>query len=469
MANVEPTRLLGFLATTTLRGHLEVAATRGLAWMLNESTDLETRMLALLARGEVPVTAHLEWFAEEVLEDSSRPDIEGRLPGTADPVVRVEAKFTAALTDDQLVSYSPTPVVVLHPAFRAREVAEVIGAAADRVEGAQFGSMTWDDLFEALTAGLADGVDRENVAQLRDLADQATGLDVLPFSAEDSVESIASRQEDLSTLAERASAIRGPQGGRLLPATRDRWFHVARYIPTAQPWWAVMGLRKNWQQLDPVTPFWLRFHHDTTDFARLRAGWDAMSDRLGGRLEAGHLFFPLDLPRDVAGVATVRSLQEQVSALVERLGAASLSSRDAPSSAEGTASPTGGDETERLWSLVDRASRLLNDKGRLWPLGADGDFERRRYFPAGTAGSEAAVGLRRGWSSRSTNTPVWLRFHEKTRGFTDIVDRWTAAGRPDGGELDRHLFFPLNVGLAAPDALEQLTRRRDELVGRYAG
>jgi len=469
MANVEPTRLLGFLATTTLRGHLEVAATRGLAWMLNESTDLETRMLALLGTEGAPVLEHLEWFAEEVLEDSSRPDIEGRLPGTTDPVVRVEAKFTAALTDEQLVSYSPTPVVVLHPAYRAREVAEVIGAAAERVQGAQFGSITWDDLFEALNADLAAGVDRENVAQLRDLAEMATGLDVLPFAAEDSVESIASRHEDLSTLGERASAIRGPEGGRLMPATRDRWFHVVRYFPTEQPWWAAMGLRKNWQQLDPATPFWLRFHHDTTDFARLRASWKAMTDQLGGQVAAGHLFFPLRLPRDVAGVAIGRSLQEQVSALVERLAAASPDSTDRRSSAEATASLNDGDETERLWSLVDRASRIFNDKGRLWPLGADGDFERRRYFPAGTAGSDAAVGLRRSWSSGPNTVPVWLRFHEKTRGFGDIVERWNAAGRPDGGELDRHLFLPLDVDLAAPDALEQLTRRRDELMSRYAG
>lgn len=135
-------------------------------------------MLAVLAEGDVPVPGHLEWSAEEVLEDGSRPDSKGRLPGTDDPVVRIEAKFTAALTDEQLASYSPTPVVVLHPAHRAREVADVIGAAAKPVEGARFASITWDDLFEALTAGLAEGVDQENIFQLRDLADIATGLDV---------------------------------------------------------------------------------------------------------------------------------------------------------------------------------------------------------------------------------------------------------------------------------------------------
>lgn len=147
-------------------------------------------MLAVLAEGDVPVPGHIEWSAEEVLEDGSRPGSQGRLPGTDDPVVRIEAKFTAALTDEQLASYSPTPVVVLHPAHRAREVADVIGAAAKPVEGARFASITWDDLFEALTAGLAEGVDQENIFQLRDLADIATGLDVGPFTADASLESV---------------------------------------------------------------------------------------------------------------------------------------------------------------------------------------------------------------------------------------------------------------------------------------
>ncbi len=201
-------------------------------------------MLAVLAEGDVPVPGHIEWSAEEVLEDGSRPDSQGRLPGTDDPVVRIEAKFTAALTDEQLASYSPTPVVVLHPAHRAREVADVIGAAAKPVEGARFASITWDDLFEALTAGLAEGVDQENIFQLRDLADIATGLDVGPFTADASLESVAARREDLSSLAQRASAIRGPQGGRLMPTTRDRWFDVVRYFPTEQRRWAALGRRK---------------------------------------------------------------------------------------------------------------------------------------------------------------------------------------------------------------------------------
>lgn len=381
MADAQPTRLLGFLASTTLRGHLEVAATQSLTWLLGNSREVERRLLGLLQQIDVPVPDDLDWVAEAQLEDLSRPDVEGRLPGTKDPVVRIEAKFSAALTDEQLVSYSPTPVVVLHPAYRQREVEDVIGTAGQRVEGARFASMTWDDLFDALTADLPDGVDRENVGQLKSLADVATGLDVRPFGSKDSVESIAVRGEDLSALVVRASAIRGPAGGRLLPTTRDRCFDVFRYFPTKQSWWGALGLRKNWVALEPATPFWLRFHSSTSGFAELRAGWDSSGESLGGRIEGGHLFFPLELPRDIAGAGIERSLRDQTADLMRTLGDAAPG---APAPDNSTASEPSRDDEDReelYRSLVDAASRVVNPFGRVWPLGADADFERRVPSP----------------------------------------------------------------------------------------
>ena len=467
MTDEGPTRLLGHLATTALRGHLEVTATTSLTWLLEQSPELENRTIALLRGIDISLRNDLDWFAEEQLEDRSRPDVEGRLPGTAEAVVRIEAKFTAALTPEQLASYTPVPVVVLHPAYRGREVEDVIGAAALLVPGARFASMTWDDLFDALTVDLPDGVDRENVEQLRALADTATGLDVRPFGADASVESIADRKEDLSTLAVRASAIRDARDARLPRVTRDRWFDVARYFRTDQSWWGVLGLRRSWQELDPATPFWIRIHSDTSGFAQVRAAWEASEQKSGGRVEGGHLFFPLTLPLDVPGAGIERSLRGQVGEVIGGLAAAAalISGVDEPTG-ENEAPVDGRDELYR--SLADEASRIVNPFGRLWPLGADADYEWRRYLPGGTSGTNAAVGLRRGWSERPDTVALWLRFHQTTVGFDDVVSRWSAAGRPDDGVLDRHLFFPLEVDLAALDAADQLKSRRDELLARYA-
>jgi hypothetical protein len=58
-----------------------------------------------------------------------------------------------------------------------------------------------------------------------------------------------------------------------------------------------------------MTPIWMRFHKDTGDFSRIRQRIE--SSDLRTLLSGGHVWIPLDVPRDVTGELMVEVLVEQ--------------------------------------------------------------------------------------------------------------------------------------------------------------
>ena len=63
-----------------------------------------------------------------------------------------------------------------------------------------------------------------------------------------------------------------------------------------------------------VTPIWMRFHKDTGNFRLIRQR--IQSTYLRSLESSGHIWIPLDVPRDVSGQQMVQALVEQAEDVV---------------------------------------------------------------------------------------------------------------------------------------------------------
>jgi hypothetical protein len=313
-----PDRVLGFLASTFVITHHEVAATTSVAYLVGRSPGLEQALRSLIStRSGVALDAPLSWKAEPILPSGARPDLEGSLGDV--PRVRVEAKFGAVLTAEQVHAYRwdpstagalPSAVAVIVPAARHVEAARVIATARTlpspdlELPEPWTGIITWDELVDGMTAG-ANPHDREDLDQLRSLITVAEGLEVPPFTNDESWSAIAERYPDLVTVVDQATrpgVAAGP-----FPSSPDRqhtWRRYSELKPTTTN--LSVGIRRDWLQLD------------TANFSDVvaRAGstarpWTTVD---------GHLFLPLTLPREVTGSVAARHLAQQVVAVCTELG-----------------------------------------------------------------------------------------------------------------------------------------------------
>lgn len=330
MPTTKRDRLLGFLASTFVISHHEVAATTSVAYLVGRSPGLEQALRNLIGtRSGVALNVPLQWTAEKVLPTGVRPDLQGSLADT--PTVRVEAKFGAVLTAEQVHAYRwepssggdrPSAVAVIVPAVRRVEAGRVIAAARtvsapdSELPEPWTGVITWDELIDGLEVG-ATAEDREDLDQLRSLITVSEGLDVPPFADGEPWSAIAERSEDLIVVVDHATR---PQiGAGTFPSSPDRhhtWRRYSELSPTTT--FLSVGIRRDWLQLDPVTPIWLRFHRTTAQFSDLVARAGGTS--LPWSTVDGHLFLPLTLPREVTGSAAARELAHQVVAVCTELG-----------------------------------------------------------------------------------------------------------------------------------------------------
>lgn len=106
-------------------------------------------------------------------------------------------------------------------------------------------------------------------------------------------------------------------------------------------------------------------------------------------------------------------------------------------------------------NLVDRVTRRLTQDGQVLPIGLDrrrADSEgachsyQRRYvcLPFGNEQSCFSIGVRDPFEGHKT--PIWLRFHLRTPGFTEIRDRLRASSLSrELLESGGHIWVPLHV------------------------
>lgn len=122
------------------------------------------------------------------------------------------------------------------------------------------------------------------------------------------------REGDLQRLVDEATARFRAPGGRLLPLGLEPEFgYYRRYIPGGLPdpeCYCSVGVVGG--LADQGTPFWLRYHRDTSSYQTLaerivasRFAADAVGD-------GGHIWLPLPVSGDRSGAAIVDELVEQI-------------------------------------------------------------------------------------------------------------------------------------------------------------
>jgi hypothetical protein len=327
-------RLLGHLAQfASFSKQGELLCTHALAYLLRnpEGERVFSDFIASVAGS--PLLGKLEWRPEITQADGGRPDLEGRSADGA-AVVKIEAKLGAPFGAGQLESYISAlrggdmqrVLLILVPACRREEVIShtcwhfaTEGPGPWRLEPApcvHLAVAVWEQLFEALAVVSSEGF-ADDLAQFRAMYRVFNGDDIEPLTTDEQVLAWRERADWWLKLVDLAT--RRLAGERLLPLGLEQGsppYHrryVCRRLGNADTCYS-LGTR------DPLaghtTPIWLRFHRDTGHFAQLKANLDRAPGGPHAVQSGGHLWFPLEVPRDSNRETMIGALVEQVQRLV---------------------------------------------------------------------------------------------------------------------------------------------------------
>jgi hypothetical protein len=320
------------------------------AWFMQQGEPAATQALAMLLEDE-PVRAafvhHLEsltetdlgalsyFVPEAVHEDGARPDLEGR-DDAGRPLIVMEAKFWATLESGQVRNYladqisrlgatAPGVFVLLVPTSRVHEAEHVLDDATEKESFPMLTGRTvvvsWDDcisLFEEAVSGLPDGADiRGDLIQFRAMCATLGGLVIAPLGRVTFGDGWRDREEDLRQLVREATEYFVPPGARF-PMASEAGYEHRRYIPGGTvdngPNCSV-GIGTRFAD-EGQTPFWLRYHRRTPDFAVVRARLRRSRYSSTMRTDDRHIWFPLDARPDAAGPELVQDLISQISDII---------------------------------------------------------------------------------------------------------------------------------------------------------
>lgn len=343
--------LLGFLAGFgSFSRQSEVLCTQGLAYLLRAHEEAQSAVAnEVEARTGVRIGGSLNWKAEVVQDDKGRVDLEAC---TADgiPVVKIEAKLGAELTHNQLRSYaadlryrnrSVAALLVLVPKLRADEATKVTaeafalpGTGPWRVtDGHPTGIavISWEDLFTKFLAGKNARFLYE-LEQLQGMYRELSGHYIAPFASNEDLRHWRDRETDFINLVDQVTRKltkhhkvlplkaeplrlepREPREvGALEPEQKVyRLRYVAPLADNPASFYSI-GVRDSFEH--PVTPLWMRFHRDTGDFRAIRQRIESSSLQLIP--SGGHIWIPLEVPRELSGEPMVQALVEQVEKVV---------------------------------------------------------------------------------------------------------------------------------------------------------
>ena len=249
------------------------------------------------------------------------------------PVVKIEAKLGAELTANQLQSYvydllqrnsGKGALLVLVPEGRIEEAAKVTAAAFDlagsgpwpATDGPRTGMavISWDELFDTLKTG-KDGRFRYELEQLQAMYRVLSGSFIAPLASDEDLRELGERETDFINLVDQATR-QLTRNHRLLPlnkAKKTQFYHRYVQLSSNNPKsYYSIGVRDSFAEW--ITPIWLRFHKVTGDFGSIRQRIEASDLRW---LEsAGHIWIPLDIPREVPREQMIQALVEQAEDVV---------------------------------------------------------------------------------------------------------------------------------------------------------
>lgn len=333
------TTLLGYLARfASFTAQSEVLCTQGLAYLLQTYDDAHVALAnEVETRTSLRINDKLTWIPEALQDDGGRPDLEARAGKV--PFLKIEAKLGAALIPAQLQSYkadllkrnsSETALLVLVPRTRmaeaSRVTAEALGLPGSGpwplTDGHRFGAavISWDELFDALQSGEGKQFGHE-LKQLQSMYRELSNEFIAPLASDEDLREWRSSETDFVKLVDQvtqrltAQHRLYPMGSESLegevPPEREPGEYRRRYVcpctnKTASCY--SIGVRDSFAEW--VTPIWMRFHKDTDDFSRIRQRIESSIER--SLRSSGHVWIPLDVPRDISGEQMVDALCEQI-------------------------------------------------------------------------------------------------------------------------------------------------------------
>jgi len=333
-------KLLGHLAqfgSFSMQG--EVLCTQGLAYLLEDPDARSALKAKIETKTGAEIDDHLKWRAEVLQKgDKARPDLEA-CTANKTPVVKIEAKLGALLSQDQVRSYaadlhrrSPEGGVVLAlvPRQRIGEATKVV-TEAFKVSGAPpwrpgeypgvaVTVVSWDDVFATLKEA-GSGELRDEAEQLEAMYKVLSGYYMDPLAGLEDLVEWRSREGDFINLVDQATRRltthhnvypmgvepleQAPEG---LEPKGYRRRYVSRPLGASNPFFSI-GVR------DPFagsfTPVWLRFHKDTPQFALIRDRLDQSQLKPKLVTSGGHVWIPLDVPLRAGGEEMVNALVRQ--------------------------------------------------------------------------------------------------------------------------------------------------------------
>jgi hypothetical protein len=333
--------LLGYLARfASFTTQSEVLCTQGLAYLLETYEEARLALAGeVKARTSIGIGNSIEWIPESSQKDGGRPDLEARKADEV-PVVKIEAKLGAQLLPAQLRSYvkdflernsGESALLVLVPKTRSEEAAQITakafglsGSAPWRFDDARSSGVvvisvvSWDELFVALENGEAERF-RYELAQLKAMYCELSSDFIAPLASDEDLRDWRSSETDFLKLIDQVTR-RLTKQHRTYPFQTESYEratpesepveHRLRYVcpcsDDATSCYSI-GVRESFAEW--VTPVWMRFHKDTGDFSDIRRRIE--SSDLRRLTSSGHIWIPLDVPRDVSGEEMVEKLVEQ--------------------------------------------------------------------------------------------------------------------------------------------------------------
>lgn len=315
--------------------HGEVAATQALAMLLEEPP---LRGAVLRHSGHITGTdlsAVASFQAELVGAGRARPDLEGR-DTNGRPLALVEAKFGARLDEDQVRAYLTNQearlsggirgaLILLVPAYRKPEAEALLQAAADELHAStasvSTGVATWDEWFRVLDEAVQEfpADEREAVlgdlTQFRALCRTMVALDIPPLGRAATGSGWSDREQDLRRLVDQVTAqFKGPSGNLLPLGNEPEFGYYRRYIPgglTDPNCYCAVGLPTGLAG-EAISPFWLRYHRDTSSFLTVADRIMASRFAPDARGNGGHVWLPLRVSADRSGAALVDELTQGI-------------------------------------------------------------------------------------------------------------------------------------------------------------
>jgi hypothetical protein len=338
------TTLLGYLARfASFSSQSEVLCTEGLAYLLRTHADARSALAdEVQIRAGTAIGKSVTWLGQAPQPDGGIPDLEAR---TADgiPVVKIEAKLGAELGLGQLESYAAdlrgrnngnSALLVLVPKAQiakfARATADSLnlsGSGPWRVtDGHRIGIavISWDELFAVLHSGATDRFLYE-LEQLQAMYYELSSDFIAPLASDEDLSQWKSSDTNFVKLVDQVtrrltnqhrvypmqteSIEQGlPEGG----SGEYRFRYVCPCASKATSCFSI-GARDSFAEW--LTPIWMRFHKDTGNFRLIRQCIE--SSDLRSLESSGHVWIPLDVPRDVSGEAMIDKLVGQAEKIMQ--------------------------------------------------------------------------------------------------------------------------------------------------------